>query len=77
MTIQRGESRIPLETSVDTEAEFADDGGPIAPAVVVAGCVEVSGGGQADAGVIFEVAVVVVGGEGVVCEVLLGFAGAP
>lgn len=85
MTIRRSEVGIvPFEIVRDTEAEFADDGGPVAAAVVVAGFFEVGGGGLAGAGVVdavvvgpFEVAVVVVGGEGVVGEVLVGVTGAP
>ena len=85
MTIRRREiSIIPLKIIRDAKAELADDGRPIAAAVVVAGEFEVGGGGAAGAGVIdavvvgpFEVAVVVVGGEEVVGEVLVGVAGAP
>ncbi len=62
--------RIPLQVVGDAEAELANDEGPVAAAVVVAGFFEVSGGGFAGAGVVdavvvgvFEVAVVVVGGE--------------
>ncbi len=75
---------VPLEVVRDGEAELADDGGPIAAAVVVAGLLEVGGGGLAGAGVVdavvigpFKVAVVVVGGEEVVGEVLVRVAGAP
>ena len=75
---------VPLEIIGDAEAEFADDSGVIAAAVVVAGEFEVGGWGLAGAGVVdaivvgpFEVAVVVVGGEDVVGEVLVGIAGAP
>ena len=72
---------VPLELIRDAEAELADEGGPVAAAVVVAGEVEVGGGraGVVDAvvGGPFEVAVVVVGGEVVVGEVLVGVAGAP
>ncbi len=75
---------VPLEVVRDGEAELADDGGPVAAAVVVAGFLEVGGGRLAGAGVvdavvvgIFEVAVVVVGGEDVVGEVLVRVAGAP
>ena len=86
MTIWGRETRliVPLEIIGDAEAEFADDSGVIATAVVVAGEFEVGGWGLAGAGVVdavvvgpFEVAVVVVGGEDVVGEVLVGIAGAP
>ena len=85
MVIRRSEIVIiPFEIIRDAKAELADDGGPIAAAVVVAGEMEVSGRGAAGAGIIdavvvgpFEVAVVVVGGEVVVFEVLVGVAGAP
>ena len=85
MAIRRGEIRIvPFEIIRDAEGEFADDGRPIAATVVVAGEFEVGGRGLAGAGVVdavvigpFEVAVVVVGGEDVVGEVLVGVAGAP
>ena len=85
MAVRRGESRVvPFEIVRNAEAEFADDRGRIAAAVVVAGFVEVGEGGLAGAGVVdavvvgvFEVAVVVVGGVGVVGEVLTGVAGAP
>ena len=82
MTTRRREIGIvPLELIRDAEAELADDGGPVAAAVVVAGEVEVGGRGArvVDAVVVgpFEVAVVVVGGEGVVGEVLVRVAGAP
>lgn len=85
MIIRRRETRIvPFEIIGDAEAEFADDGGPVAAAVIVAGFSEVGGGGLAGAGVVdavvvgpFEVAVVVVGGEEVVGEVLVRVAGAP
>ena len=85
MTPRRCEIRIaPFEIIRDAEAELADDGRPIAAAVVVAGKMEISGGRAAGAGVVnavvvgpFEVAVVVVGGEVVVGEVLVGVAGAP
>lgn len=75
---------IPLEVVRDAQAELADDGGPVAAAVVVAGEFEVGGGGVAGAGVVdavvvgpFDVAVVVVGGEVVVGEILVWIAGAP
>ena len=85
MTIRRGESGIvPLEIIRDGEAEFTDNGRPVAAAVVVAGFLEVGGGRLAGAGVVdavvvgpFEVAVVVVGGEEVVGEILVRVAGAP
>ena len=85
MTIWRGEIGIvPFEIVRDAEAEFADNRRPVAAAVVVAGEFEVSGGGTAGAGVVdavvvgpFDVAVVVVGGEVVVGEVLVWIAGAP
>lgn len=75
---------IPFEVVGDAEAELADDGGPVAAAVVVAGEFEVGGWGLAGAGVVdavvvgpFQVAVVIVGGEKVVGEVLMRVAGAP
>ena len=72
---------VPFEVIRDAETEFADDGGPVAAAVVVAGEMEVGGrgAGVVDAVVVgpFEVAVVVVGGEVIVAEVLVGVAGAP
>ena len=75
---------VELDVVGDAEAEFADYGGRVAAAVVVAGEIEVGGGslvGAWDVDVafvsVFEVAVVVVGGEGCVGEVLLGFAGVP
>ena len=78
LAINGGKIRIiQFHSIVDTEAEFADDGRPIAAAVVVAGCVEIGPGRQADVGVKFEVAVVIVGGEDVVGEVFFGVAGAP
>lgn len=85
MVVRRGEVGVcPLEVVRDAEAELADDGGAVAAAVVVAGECEVggwgvAGGGGVDAVVVgpFDVAVVVVGGEVVVREVLVGIAGAP
>ena len=86
MIIRRGEvgTVVPFEIVCDAEAEFADDGGRVAAAVVVAGEIEVGGGGIAGAGIVdavvvgvFDVAVVVVGGEIVVREVLMWVAGAP
>ena len=85
MAIRRGESGVvPLKVIRDGEAEFADNGRPVAAAVVVAGFLEVGGGGLAGAGVVdavvvgpFQVAVVVVGGEEVVGEVLVRVAGTP
>ena len=82
---RRGEIGIvPFEFIGDAEAEFADDGGPVAAAVVVAGEFEVGGGRLAGAGVVdaivvgpFEVTVIVVGGEEVVSEILVGVARAP
>ena len=85
MTIWRGEIGIvPFEIVRDAEAELADDRRPVAAAVVVAGEFEVGGRGAAGAWVVdavvvgpFDVAVVVVGGEVVVGEVLVWIAGAP
>lgn len=85
MAVRRGESRVvPFEIICNAEAEFADDRGRIAAAVVVAGFVEIGKGGLAGAGVVdavvvgvFEVTVVVVGGEIVVGQVLAGVARAP
>lgn len=85
MTIRRCEIGIvPFEIIGDAEAKFANDRRPIAAAIVVAGFFEVGGWGLAGAGVVdaivvgpFEVAVVVVGGEDVVGEVLVRVAGAP
>ena len=85
VTIRRGEVGIvPFEIVRDAEAEFADDGGDVAAAVVVTGEFEVGGGGVAGAGIvdavvvgILDVAVVVVGGEIVVREVLMWVARAP
>ena len=86
MSIRRGEvGIIPFEIISDAEAEFADDSGRIAAAVVVAGEVEVGGWGVASPRVInavvvgvFDVAMVVVGGEGGVGgEVLFRVTGAP
>ena len=85
MVTRWGETGIvPFEVVGDAEAELADDGGPVAAAVVVAGEFEVGGWGLAGAGVVdavvvgpLEVAVVVVGGEKVVGEVLMWVAGAP
>lgn len=85
VVVRRGEVGVgPLEVVRDAEAEFADEGGPVTAAVVVAGEFEVGGGGVAGGGVVdavfvgpFDVAVVVVGGEVVVGEVLVGVAGAP
>ena len=75
---------VPFELVRDAEAELADDGGPVAAAVVAAGLLEVGGGGLAGAGVVdavvvgpFEVPVVVVGGEDVVGQVLVRVAGTP
>ena len=86
MVIRRCEAGAVVELDVvcDAEAEFADDGGCVAAAVVVAGEIEVGGWslvGAWDVDVafvcVFEVAVVVVGGEDCVGEVLLGLAGIP
>lgn len=64
---------LPLEVVRDAEAELADDGGPVAAAVIVTGEFQVGGWRVAGAGVVdavvvgpFDVAVVVVGGEVVV-----------
>ena len=82
----RGRERAiaPLEVVGDAEAELADERGHVAAAVVVAGFLEVGGGRLARAGVVdavvvrvLEVAVVVVGGEVVVGEVLGRVAGTP
>lgn len=83
--VRRGEGGVgPLEVVRDAEAKLADEGGPVTAAVVVAGEFEVGGGGVAGGGVVdavfvgpFDVAVVVVGGEVVVGEVLVRVAGAP
>ena len=85
MAIRRCEiSIIPLKIIRDAKTELADDSRPIAAAVVMAREFEVGGGRAAGAGIVdavvvgpFEVAVVVVGGEEVVGEVLVGVAGAP
>ena len=86
MVIRGREARAVVELDVvrDAEAELADDGGGVAAAVVVAGEVEVGGWGLVGAGDVdvafvgvFEVAVVVVGGEDGVGEVLLRLAGVP
>ena len=85
MVVRWGETGIvPFEFVGDAEAELTDDGGPVAAAVVVAGEFEVGGRGLAGAGVVdavvvgpFQVAVVIVGGEKVVGEVLMWVAGAP
>ena len=85
MVIRRGEICVrPLQIVRDADAELADDGRPVAAAVVVAGECEVGGGGVAGAGGVdavvigpFDVAVVVVGGEDVVGEVLVWVARAP
>lgn len=85
VVVRWGETGIvPFEVVGDAEAELADDGGPVAAAVVVAGEFEVGGRGLAGAGVVdavvvgpFQVAVVIVGGEEVVGEVLMWVAGAP
>ena len=82
MIVRRREIGIvPFEVIRDAEAELADDGGPIAAAVVVAGEMKVGGrgAGVVDAVIVgpFDVAVIVVGGEVVVGEVLVRVAGAP
>lgn len=85
MAVRRREGRVvPLQVVRDAEAELADDGREVAAAVVDAGLLEVCGGGPSSAGLVdaavvgvFEVAVVVVGGEPVVGEVLVRVAGAP
>ena len=85
MVIRRGEVGVgPFEVVGDAEAELADDGGAVAAAVVVAGECEVGGWGVAGGGIVdavvvgpFDVAVVIVGGEVVVSEVLVGIAGSP
>lgn len=84
MIIQRGEIGIPCEIVRDAQTEFADDGGRVAAAVIVAGYCKVGGGGLPGAGVVeavfvgpFEVAVVVVSGEDMVREVFVWVAGAP
>ena len=76
--------RVPFEVVRNTKTEFADDKGPVAAAIIVAGFLQVGGRGIAgsrrvDAVVVgvFEVAVVVVGGIGEVREVLIRVAGAP
>ena len=75
---------VPFKIIRDAKAELADDSRGIAAAVVVAGEFEVGGGGATSAVVvdafavrIFEVAVVVVGGEDVVLKVLVWVSGAP
>ena len=77
-------ARIELDIIRNAEAEFAHYRGCVAAAVVVAGEVEVGGrglvgAGDVDVGVVcvLEVAVVVVGGEGGVGEVLLRGARVP
>ncbi len=76
--------RVPFEIGRDTKAEFADDKGPVAAAIIVAGFLQVGGGGIAgsrriDAVVVgvFEVAVVVIGGIVEIREVLSRVTGAP
>jgi len=68
--------RSPLHIVGHAERKFADDGRPVAAAVVAARGADVRGlrGGDPTP---FQVAVVVVGGEIVVCQVLCGVAGAP
>ena len=52
---------------VDAETPFADEGGRVAAAVVDAGGGEVTRLGDLHGGIVFEVAVVIVGGEVGVC----------
>ena len=78
MIIRRCEIGIvPFESIRHAEAELADDGRRVTAAVIVTGGFEVGSRGAADARVPFEVAVVVVGGEVVVGEVLMRVTGTP